>query len=277
MSERGRRTWGWVGGVYCTLQAILFGVPLLLLLRTSLRRYELGIPGDFGVGNFRSILSSTFPAALVRTFALGTFVSLLTLLLSLIAVEGILRLRRPRLRIAVLTSCAVAFFGGMIPRVFAFSYLLSDQGPMRALWQNLLPDGSSLLYTRTGIVLAYLPILLPLCIVVIYVARAAVPYSLVEAARDLGASRWQTYAEVVLPTMQPGLIVGFLLSFLSVVGDTVVVDLVGGSRIYTAASQIFDQVKIDDWGTAAAEAVLLLVCVLLFIGISVWAIQRSLR
>ncbi|HTG37053.1 MAG TPA: ABC transporter permease subunit [Thermoanaerobaculia bacterium] len=237
----------------------------------------MGIPGEFGTSNFQFILSSTFPAALVRSLTLGTFVSLLTLLLSLIAVEGIFRLRRPRLRIAILTSCAVAFFGGMIPRTFAFEYLLSDQGPMRGSWQSLLPGGSSLLYTRAGVVIAYLPILLPLCIVVIYIARAAVPYALVEAARDLGATGWQTHTKVVLPTMQPGLIVGFLLSFLSVVGDTIVVDLVGGSRIYTAANQIFDQAKIDDWGNAAAEAVVLLVCVLLFIGVSVWAIQRSLR
>ncbi len=277
MSHRGGRTWSWVGVGYCALQAVLFGAPLLFLLRTSLRRYELGIPGGFGLWNYRSILASTFPATLVRSLVLGTLVSLLTLVLALAAVEGIHRIQQSRLRILVLTCCAVIFFGGLIPRTFAFEYLLSDQGPLRKSWQILAPAASSLLYTRQGVVLAYLPILLPLAIIVIYVSRAAVPPALVEAALDLGASRWQTQIRVILPTMQPGLIVGFLLSFLAVVGDTVVVDLVGGSVIYTAANLIFDQAKIDDWGMAAAAAVLLLLCVLLFIGLAVWAIQRSLR
>jgi ABC-type spermidine/putrescine transport system permease subunit I len=122
---------------------------------------------------------------------------------------------------------------------------------------------------------AYLPILLPLCIAILYVARRDVPVMYVDAAVDLGA-RWLTIQQhIVLPSMRPGIVVSLILTFILVTGDVVVVDLIGGAQTYTAATQILDYVKIDDWGSAAAASVVLLAIVAGAIAIGTTLILRG--
>jgi ABC-type spermidine/putrescine transport system permease subunit I len=60
-----------------------------------------------------------------------------------------------------------------------------------------------------------------------------------------------------------------------VTGDVVVVDLIGGAQTYTAATQILDYVKIDDWGSAAAASVVLLAIVAGAIAIGTTLILRG--
>jgi ABC-type spermidine/putrescine transport system permease subunit I len=135
--------------------------------------------------------------------------------------------------------------------------------------------GAFVLYSTSGIIAAYLPILLPLCIAILYVARRDVPVMYVDAAVDLGA-RWSTIQRhIVLPSMKPGIVVSLILTFILVAGDVVVVDLIGGSQTYTAATQILDYVKIDDWGSAAAASVVLLAIVAGAIAIGTTLILRG--
>ena len=56
---------------------------------------------------------------------------------------------------------------------------------------------------RTGVVLSYLPLMLPLCIIALFVARESVPADLTAAAQDLGASWSRTQVLVVIPLMRP--------------------------------------------------------------------------
>lgn len=167
------------------------------------------------------------------------------------------------------------FFTGMVPRTFASEFLLSGHCPLREVWRTLsVGEDRSALYSGFGIILAGLPLITPLCIVMLYVARQAVPEEYIEAGRDLGAGWWRLQWQIVVPPMRPGLIVSLVVSLILALGDVVVVDLVAGSQVYTAALCILDYARIDDCGVAAAASVVVLAVVTSVIGGASWLVSR---
>jgi ABC-type spermidine/putrescine transport system permease subunit I len=261
-------------------QTLFFIGPLMLLFFASLKQYELGRPKPgFTLQNYRSILfSSPYPGALGKSLLSAVGVSILSTVIALIAILGAWLIRNNKLRISIIMGCALVFFAGVIPRTYVLEFLLSDRGLLGHFLMILGHSGEALiLYSTFGITISYLPILLPLCITVLYVARRDVPILYIDAAADLGAGWLMTQTHIVIPSMKPGIIVSVILSFILVVGDVVVVDLIGGSQVYTASTQILDYVKIDDWGSAAAASIVLLLIVALVIGLGMALFLRRER
>lgn len=259
-------------------QAVFFVGPMFLLFLASLRRYQLGRPmPGVTLSNYSLLLfSSPFVGALVKTLLLAASVSVIATVIALAAVIGAWSITNVRLRSLILIGCALVFFAGVIPRTYVLEFLLSEQGPLVHISSFVgIRMSAFVLYSTSGIIAAYLPILLPLCIAILYVARRDVPFMYVDAAVDLGA-RWSTIQRhVVVPSMKPGIVVSLILTFILVAGDVVVVDLIGGAQTYTAATQILDYVKIDDWGSAAAASVVLLAIVAGAIAIGTTLILRG--
>ena len=87
-----------------------------------------------------------------------------------------------------------------------------------------------------------------------------------EAASDLGASRWRAFRNVTLPLSLPGVIAGFLFVFIPTLGEFVTPSLVGGASGYMYGNQIVDlfQTGFPDWTTGSVLSLFLLgvVCVM---------------
>nr|VFK20260.1 MAG: Binding-protein-dependent transport system inner membrane component [Candidatus Kentron sp. LPFa]VFK34292.1 MAG: Binding-protein-dependent transport system inner membrane component [Candidatus Kentron sp. LPFa] len=169
----------------------------------------------------------------------------------------------------------VLFFAGLIPRIFAFQFLLSGNGPLSSVWSFIGAEDGAVLYTPLGILLGYLTVYVPLCLMILYAARRAVPQDHILAAKDLGASWRRIQYSIVIPAMKPGIIVALILPFIVSLGDVIVPDLIGGSQVYTATAMILDFVKIDDWGSAAAVGVFLLFVTITAISVASAVILRS--
>jgi ABC-type spermidine/putrescine transport system permease subunit I len=242
-------------------QAVFFAGPVAFLLLASFRHYQLGQPTrSLTLTNYRLLLfSSPFVGALVKTMLLASVVSVLATAIAFAAIIGAWSINNVRLRTLIIMGSALVFFAGVIPRTYVLEFLLSEQGPLVRIWSFVGTHMSAfVLYSTSGIIVAYLPLLLPLSIAILYVSRRDVPIVYIDAAVDLGASWLTIQRRIVLPSMKPGIVVSLILTFILVAGDVVVVDLIGGSQTYTASTQILDYVKIDDWGSAAAASVVLL-------------------
>jgi spermidine/putrescine transport system permease protein len=83
---------------------------------------------------------------------------------------------------------------------------------------------------------------------------------LLEAACDLGASRWQAFLRVTLPLSLPGVAAGFFFVFIPTVGEFVTPSLVGGTSGYMYGNQIADlfSTGFPDWETGSVLALFLL-------------------
>src|SRR5437868_15002962 len=108
------------------------------------------------------------------------------------------------------------------------------------------------------LVLGY--IWLPFVALPIFVSLESLDRRLLEAASDLGASRWQAFRRVTLPLSLPGVIAAFLFVFIPTLGEFITPSLVGGTSGYMYGNQIVDLfgTGFPDWETGSVLALFLL-------------------
>ena len=148
----------------------------------------------------------------------------------------------------------------MPPTVLGY-YVLVALGRNSAIgrgWEHLF--GSSIVFTRTGAVIAAAIGSLPLVIKSARAALEGVDPTLVRAARTLGAGPVRAFFTVQLPLASRGLIAGLMLAFARSIGDFGVTLMVAGDipgETQTASLAIYDAIqKHDEGGAAGMVAVL---------------------
>ena len=117
-----------------------------------------------------------------------------------------------------------------------------------------------LLYTYPAVVVGMVYALLPFMIFSVYSSAEKLDFSLVEAARDLGASPVRAFLTVSLKLTLPGLLSGVVLTFVPSMGLFFIADILGGNKVVLVGNLIQDQLmKAHNWPFAAALSMVLLV------------------
>jgi sulfate transport system permease protein len=130
------------------------------------------------------------------------------------------------------------------------------------LGQYLVPLGIHGAYTRFAIVLVLIFVGLPFVVRTVQPVLEDVDPETEEASASLGATRWQTFRNVILPSLYPALITGFALAFARGVGEYGSVVFVSGNMPYkTEIAPILIVARLEEfaYGEATAIAVVLLV------------------
>jgi putative spermidine/putrescine transport system permease protein len=94
---------------------------------------------------------------------------------------------------------------------------------------------------------------------------ARIDKALLEAARDAGASEWQTVRLVVLPLCKPGIAIGSIFVLTVVMGDFATVNVLGGGQVASVGKAIYTELGLLQFPPAAANAMVLLAAVVLMI------------
>ena len=103
-------------------------------------------------------------------------------------------------------------------------------------------------------------VLLPFMALSVYSRAEKLDWSLIEAARDLGAGRWQAFWSVTFKLTLPGLLSGVILTFIPSMGLFFIADILGGNKVVLVGSLIQDQMtRGSNWPFAAALAVVMMV------------------
>ena len=143
-----------------------------------------------------------------------------------------------RRRYVFLFILLAPFFTSFLLRVLAWQVMLNDSGVINsALWQlGVLSDGQPLeifgmgifrTWFSVGLVLGYSSIRSSRC--QFFVVLENMDRRVIEAAQDLGASRFMTFLRVTLPLSLPGVIAGFVFVLIPTTGEFVTPQLVGGN------------------------------------------------
>ena len=166
----------------------------------------------------------------------------------------------------------------LLMRIFAWRIILGERGLLNSLLINtgLISQPSQwLLYTPFSVMLTLTSIAIPYVFVAAYTAIERVPQSLIEAARDNGASAFKTFTTVIWPLTRQGTAIGFALAVLIAAGDFVTPAMVGGINGTMLGSVIQSQFGVSgNWPAGAAMSVYLLVLVIGLLGIVLW-LSRS--
>ncbi|ABM56646.1 sulfate ABC transporter permease subunit CysT [Verminephrobacter eiseniae] len=131
--------------------------------------------------------------------------------------------------------------------------------------QILEPMGIVLAFRPAGIVIALIFIGLPFVVRTVQPVLEDAEKELEEAATCLGATRWQTFTRVILPTITPALLTGFALAFARAVGEYgSVIFIAGNMPMVSEITPLIIIGKLEQYDYAGATAVALVMLVISF-------------
>lgn len=169
------------------------------------------------------------------------------------------------IRPLLMTAVVLPFWTNFVVRVYAIKLLLSEHGPLS--WSlaavGLTAGPVSFLNGTLAVWIGMVTNYLPFMVLPLYVVLEKFDFSLLEAARDLGASSFQVVTRVLLPLTRRGITTGFILVFTPALGEFVIPDLLGGARVMMIGNLISEQfLKTRDWPFGSALAIILIATVM---------------
>lgn len=186
---------------------------------------------------------------------------------------------------------AVFYLGIMLPlwssylvKVYAWKLVLAKEGILNWVVEMLhlkwlleaylsipLIGGNSLSVSYTGTFLVFLYIWLPFMILPIQAAIERVPVNLTDASSDLGGNPRQTFWHVLFPLALPGVIAGSIFTFSLTLGDYIIPQIIGSSRLFIGQAVYAHQGTAGNIPLAAAFTVV----PVLIMGLYLWMAKRA--
>jgi putative spermidine/putrescine transport system permease protein len=201
---------------------------------------------------------------LLRTLSISATVTLLTLLMGF-PVALLLTQVQPRTADWLMVLVLLPFWTSLLVRTAAWVVVLQREGMVNSLLLALgvVREPLTLLYNRTGVLVAMTHVLLPFMILPLYSVLRAIPPQYMRAAASLGAPPATAFVRVFVPLAAPGVAAGSLMVFILAMGYYITPALVGGGSdqmlSYFVATYTTDT---GNWGLAAALGLLMLVTTL---------------
>jgi putrescine transport system permease protein len=261
----------------------LFLVPFLIVFKISLSHTAVAQPpyvptldlsgGIAAVREFLAGLSFENYALLISdwlylsSYGRSVFIALaataMLLVLGFPIAYGMARAPR-RWQGVLFMLIVLPFWTSFLIRVYAWMTILQRDGLLNQalLALGIVDAPPTWLATDTAIFIGIVYAYLPFMVLPIYATLEKMDETLLEAAADLGCPRWKAFWLVTVPLAMPGVIAGSILSFIPIVGEFVIPDLLGGSDSLMIGQTLWMEFFSNrDWPVASAVAVVLL-CIL---------------
>lgn len=263
----------------------LFLVPFLIVFKISLSDTAISIPPytptiDFAAGwdGFKAFLSEldfenfTFLTeddlywkaylSSLLIAAISTFLALLVGYPIAYAMAQASDSWRPTLMMLVI----LPFWTSFLIRVYSWIGILSNEGILNQFlqWIGLTNEPLLILNTNRAVYIGIVYTYLPFMILPIYSALEKMDGSLIEAAEDLGCSRFGAFWAITFRLSRPGIIAGCFLVFIPALGEFVIPSLLGGSGTLMIGKVLWEEFFNNrDWPVASAVAVVLLLILII--------------
>jgi spermidine/putrescine transport system permease protein len=296
---RPRRQWpDWLAGYVLLSPALLvmaatLAAPVVALVVLSFwTQTGFDIDRTFTLANYWKLIEPSsepmvwmgipFPFA----YPVAAILMLKSLIMSLVATIIVIAMAYPmayflafrvtRHKALWIILLTIPFWTSYLLRVFAWKIVLGYNGAINTGLKSLgLIDAplEFLLYNPISVMITLAHAWIAFTVLPIYVSLEKIDRSLLEAATDLGDSRWQRFWRVTLPLSAPGTIAAALLVFIPTVGDYVTPTLVGGpggTMIGTLIQQLF--LRQDDAPLGSAVAIVMMLIIAGFVALFLWAV-----
>ena len=168
-------------------------------------------------------------------------------------------------QVAFFLLCTIPFWTSIVIRMISWIPLLGRNGLINQALQEMgLADSPLewLLYSDFAVILALTHLYTLFLVVPIFNSLMRIDRALIEAARDAGASGFQTLTTVIIPLARPGILIGSIFVVTIVMGDFLTIGIMGGQQIASVGKVIQTQMQFLQFPLAAANAVILLIAVL---------------
>jgi putrescine transport system permease protein len=177
-------------------------------------------------------------------------------------------------------AVVLPFWTSFLIRIYAWINILQRDGLLNdvLIRLHIIDVPAAWLSSDTAIYIGIVYSYLPFMVLPLYASLERMDESLLEAAADLGCPEWKAFWLVTFPLSLPGVAAGALLSFIPIVGEFVIPDLLGGSESQMIGQTLWTEFFSNrDWPVASAIAIALLGLLLVPILFYERLQQRSLQ
>lgn len=151
---------------------------------------------------------------------------------------------------------------GELVTIYGWMVLLGDHGIINYFLMSLgiIDEPLNMLYTDFSMIIGLLYMSMLFMVVPVMSTLDSLDDSLIEAACDLGASKWTIFTRIIIPYSMPGIVSGAIIVFMLVIGDYLAPNILGGKSSLWFTEQIYNQfLSTFNWNEGAAFGFLLLV------------------
>ncbi|MFC3163924.1 ABC transporter permease [Ciceribacter thiooxidans] len=268
----------WLGIIYVgSLIALLLQGFFSIDDFSGLINYELTL------STYRQLLVPTNFDIIVRTVLMAVAVTLASAVLAFPIAYYAARYATGRWKAFFYLGVMLPLWSSYLVKVYAWKLILAKEGILTWTFDRLglswlldgilsLPviGGNSLSISYIGTFLVFVYVWLPFMILPVQAALERVPGNLIEASSDLGAHPGQTFRNVLLPLAMPGIVAGSIFTFSLTLGDYIIPQIVGSSRLFIGQAVYAQQGTAGNVPLAAAFSVVPIA----IMGVYLWAAKR---
>lgn len=236
-------------------------MPNLMIIGTSfLTRDDANlIEMTFTLDNYIRLFDPLYAKVMLHSFYMALVATLLCLAIGYPFAYAIAKMPE-KWRPFMLFLVIVPFWTNSLIRTYGLKIMLGTRGVFNntLLYLDIIDKPIRIMYTEYAVMVGLVYILLPFMVLPLYSAIEKLDHTYIEAARDLGANKLQTFVKVIIPLTMPGIIAGCLLVLLPALGMFYVSDLLGGAKNLLIGNVIKSQVlNARDWPFGAATSIAL--------------------
>ncbi len=262
MKRRRSRAWLLVVPFYFyTIVFVILPLAYMVLL-SFLQRAEIwGVTKEVTWDNYKNILEPIYLHTFAESLKLALICTAIIALLGYPFGYFMAKLSK-KWKSRVMILLMIPFWTSALIRMYGWIIIFRSNGLLDRLFMaiHLTEKPLRLLYTYPAVVVGMVYALLPFMILSVYSSVEKMDWSLVDAARDLGASPVYTFFTVTLKLTMPGFLSGVVLTFIPSMGLFFVADILGGNKIVLVGNLIQEQLmKARNWPFAAALSVVLMI------------------
>jgi spermidine/putrescine transport system permease protein len=251
-----------------------------LLLWSFLRLEHFHFTSSVGLDAYHQMLQTGRYGVILTTLRIAATVTFIELVISIpVALWLAKGVRSYVVRAMWLSLLTIPFFVSLASRTIVFRPVLGRNGPINILLMNFHVTSQpvdALLFSEFSVHLGLLGPSFPPMVLPIFLAMSLIDDDLLEASRDLGASPWRVFVDVILPLSMPGVVAGAVFTFVPMLGESVVPQLLGGANVPMLGPSISSLVSNLNYPAAAALSVIVLLILAMLLAIVRLAMPRYL-
>lgn len=246
-------------GALLFLGLVVLPLALTVILSFHVYDHASGIRNEFTLAHYAAVASDEYYLGIFwRTLRLAALTTLICAVIGAPEAYILSRMRDPWRSVFLLVIIGPLLVS-VVVRAFGWSMLLGSTGLVNQALQALGLGSVRLLYTETAIVIALVHVMLPFMVIPVWTALQKLDPMVEAAAWSLGASHFTALRRVVLPQVSLGMLSGSLIVFGLSASAFAIPGLLGGRRLKTAATLVYDEYMHElNWPLGATIAIIVL-------------------
>ena len=246
--------------VYTVMLIVLPFIYILFLSFTKSDSYG-GIIYEFTLSNYLNVFDKTYLMIFIKSALIGLLATFICILISY-PFALILRTRSKSIKNLSTKLIMIPFLTNSLIRTYGWIILLRKNGIINSalIGTGIINTPLSLMYNRIGIVIGMVYTLIPFMLLPVCSSVFEIDNDIIEAAEDLGASKWQIFKNIIVPQTISGVFNGSLMVFIPAIGYFFITDILGGGKIMIIGNLIKNQfLTARNWPFGAAISIFLII------------------